>query len=55
MAQNIQPASAQTGAQQTYEALEPAEKKLIVWSLVLGVILLGILIVVSYTAFPGSF
>jgi len=38
-----------------YEPLLPVEKKLIVWSLILGVVLLGILIVVSYTFFPGSF
>lgn len=55
MAQNIQPAGAQTGAQQAYEPLEPIEKKLIAWSLILDVVLLGILIIVSYAAFPGSF
>jgi hypothetical protein len=37
------------------EPLLPIEKKLIVWSLVLGVVLLGILVVVSYSLFPGSF
>jgi len=37
------------------EPLLPIEKKLIAWSLILGVVLLGILIVVSYTLFPGSF
>ncbi len=37
-----------------YEPLLPVEKSLIVWSLVIGVVLLGILIVVSYTFFPGS-
>jgi hypothetical protein len=40
---------------QAYEPLLPAEKQLIIWSLVIGVVLLGILIVVSYTFFPGSF
>jgi hypothetical protein len=35
-----------------YEPLLPVEKKLIVWSISLGVILLGILIWVSYTFFP---
>jgi hypothetical protein len=48
-----------TQAQQTetekYEPLLPVEKKLIAWSLILGVVLLGILVVVSYTFFPGSF
>lgn len=37
------------------EPLLPIEKKLIVWSLILGVVLLGILVVVSYSLFPGSF
>ncbi|MEW6609375.1 MAG: hypothetical protein AB1422_18660 [bacterium] len=34
-----------------YEPLLPAEKKLIASSLILGVILLGILIAISYTFF----
>ena len=38
-----------------YEPMLPAEKKLIAWSLILGVVLLGILVVVSYSFFPGSF
>jgi hypothetical protein len=38
-----------------YEPLLPVEKKLIAWSLILGVVLLAILIVVSYAFFPGSF
>jgi hypothetical protein len=42
-------------AEEKYEPLLPVEKKLIIWSLVLGVVLLGILIGVSYTFFPGSF
>jgi hypothetical protein len=37
-----------------YEPLLPVEKKLIAWSLILGVVLLGILILVSYTFFPGT-
>ena len=41
--------------EEDYEPLLPVEKKLIVWSLVLGVVLLVILIGVSYTFFPGSF
>jgi hypothetical protein len=35
-----------------YEPLLPVEKKLIVWSLVLGAVLLGILLWVSNTYFP---
>ena len=35
------------------ETLLPVEKKLIVWSLVLGIMLLGILIWASYKFFPG--
>jgi hypothetical protein len=37
-----------------YEPLLPVEKKLIGWSIGLGVVLLGILIWVSYTFFPGG-
>jgi hypothetical protein len=37
-----------------YEPLLPVEKKLIAWSLILGVVLLGILILVSYAFFPGN-
>ena len=36
-----------------YEPLLPVEKKLIVWSIVLGVVLLGVLTWVSYTFFPA--
>jgi hypothetical protein len=36
-----------------YEPLLPVEKKLIVWSLGIGVVLLGILVWTSYTFFPG--
>jgi cell division protein FtsL len=35
-----------------YEELLPVEKKLILWSIAVGIILLGILIWVSYTFFP---
>jgi hypothetical protein len=52
MAQQI---SVEKEVAQAYEPLLPVEKKLIVWSLVIGVVLLGILIVVSYSFFPGSF
>lgn len=36
-----------------YEPLLPVEKKLIGWSLALGVILLGLLTWVRYIFFPG--
>jgi hypothetical protein len=37
-----------------YEPLLPVEKKLIGYSLILGTVLLGILVWVSYTFFPGG-
>jgi hypothetical protein len=37
-----------------YEPILPIEKKLIIYSLVLGVVLLGVLIWVSYTFFPAG-
>jgi hypothetical protein len=37
-----------------YEPLLPIEKKLIGWSIGLGIVLLGILIFISYTFFPGQ-
>ncbi|MGC1403651.1 MAG: hypothetical protein WA974_12075 [Thermodesulfobacteriota bacterium] len=37
-----------------YEPLLPIEKKLIGYSLIIGVVLLGLLIWVSYTFFPGQ-
>lgn len=37
-----------------YEPLLPIEKKLIGWSISLGIILLGILVWVSYTFFPSQ-
>jgi hypothetical protein len=36
-----------------YEPLLPVEKKLISYSIALGVILLGLLIFISYRYFPG--
>lgn len=35
-----------------YEPLLPVEKKLIAWSIGLGIVLLGLLLWVSYTFFP---
>jgi hypothetical protein len=37
-----------------YEPLLPVEKKLIGWSISLGLLLLGILVWISYTFFPGG-
>jgi hypothetical protein len=37
-----------------YEPLLPVEKKLIFWSIVLGIALLGILTWMSYTWFPAT-
>lgn len=37
-----------------YEPLLPIEKKLIVWSMILGIVLLFILVFISYTFFPAS-
>ena len=48
-------AETQQVEKEKYEPLLPVEKKLIAWSLSLGVVLLGILVLVSYTFFPGSF
>ena len=53
MPENVSPSAKEL--EQAYVPLMPVEKKLNAWSLILGVILLGILIVVSYTLFPGSF
>ncbi|HEY6002213.1 MAG TPA: hypothetical protein VIV57_05010 [Anaeromyxobacter sp.] len=40
--------------QMQWEPLLPVEKKLIGWSIGLGVVLLGILVWVSYTFFPAG-
>ncbi|GAB4388981.1 MAG: hypothetical protein Kow0025_11530 [Thermodesulfovibrionales bacterium] len=37
-----------------YEPLLPVEKKLISWSLILGVALLGLLVLISYKFFPAG-
>jgi hypothetical protein len=37
-----------------YEPLLPVEKKLIGWSIIIGVVALGFLVWVSYTFFPGQ-
>ncbi len=40
--------------QEEYEPLLPVEKKLISWSIIIGVVALGVLVWVSYTFFPGQ-
>jgi hypothetical protein len=40
--------------QMEYEPLLPVEKKLIGWSIAIGVIALGFLVWVSYEFFPGT-
>jgi len=37
-----------------YEPLLPVEKKLIAYSIILGIILLGVFVWISYTFFPGT-
>jgi hypothetical protein len=37
-----------------YEPLLPVEKKLILWSFIIGFASLGILVWISYTFFPGT-
>lgn len=37
-----------------YEEILPIERKLVGWSIALGIILLGILIWISYTFFPAQ-
>lgn len=49
-----QPKIAEELKKMEYEPLLPVEKKLVGWSIVLGVVLLGILVWVSYTFFPGQ-
>jgi hypothetical protein len=49
-----EPTIAEELHQLDYEPLLPVEKKLIVWSIGLGVALLGLLVWVSYTFFPAG-
>jgi hypothetical protein len=49
-----QPVLAEEIAKMEYEPLLPVEKKLIAYSLLLGAVLLGVLIWISYTFFPGQ-
>ena len=52
MTENGRPRIAEEMEKMEYEPLLPVEKKLIVWSIALGVVLLGTLTWVSYTFFP---
>jgi len=52
MTDQDQPRLADEMEQMEYEPLLPVEKKLIIWSITLGVVLLGALTWVSYTFFP---
>lgn len=49
-----QPRLAEEIKKMEYEPLNAVEVKLISYSLILGVVLLGILVAVSYTYFPGA-
>ena len=53
MDQSDEPRLADEMEQMEYEPLLPVEKKLIIWSITLGVVLLGVLTWVSYTFFPA--
>jgi len=53
MTENEKPRLADEMEKMEYEPLLPVEKKLIGWSIALGVVLLGILTWVSYTYFPA--
>jgi len=49
-----QPKLAEEIKKMEHEPLLPIEKKLIAWSIVLGVVLLGVLTWISYTFFPAQ-
>jgi hypothetical protein len=51
---NDQPRLADELEQMEYEPLLPVEKKLIIWSISLGVVLLVILTWAAYTFFPAQ-
>jgi len=54
MTEQDKPRLAEEMEKMEYEPLLPVEKKLILWSITLGVVLLGLLTWVSYTFFPAS-
>jgi hypothetical protein len=49
---NTEPELAREMAAIPYEPLLPIEKKLILWSLIIGIVLLVVLIWLSFTYFP---
>lgn len=49
-----QPKIAEELQKMAWEPLLPVEKKLVGWSIGLGLVLLGILVWVSYTFFPAG-
>ncbi|HET6515867.1 MAG TPA: hypothetical protein VFG09_11955 [Thermodesulfovibrionales bacterium] len=49
-----QPKLAEELKKMEYEPLLPVEKRLIGWSIVLGTVLLGLLVWISYTFFPSG-
>ena len=53
MTDQEQPRLADEMEKMEYEPLLPVEKKLILWSIGLGIVLLGVLTWVSYTFFPA--
>ena len=54
MTEQERPRLAEEMEKMEYEPLLPVEKKLIAWSIGLGVVLLALLTWVSYTFFPAS-
>ena len=54
MSEQERPRLAEEMGKMEYEPLLPIEKKLIVWSIARGVVLLAFLTWVSYTFFPAS-
>ena len=52
--QREEPQLADELRQMQWEPLLPVEKKLIAWSIGLGVVMLGVLVWVSYTFFPAG-
>jgi hypothetical protein len=53
MTEQEQPRLADEMKKMEYEPLLPVEKKLILWSIILGVVFLAALTWVSYTFFPA--
>ncbi len=49
-----QPKLAEELKKMEYEPMLPVENKLVAWSIGLGVVLLGLLVWISYTYFPGQ-